>query len=218
MRGATSFADGQRRRHSNAMTPLIAFRISDFEFVSDFEFRISDFSRETPLARFVPSAMGLAPQKSGVAMGAKAIWRRLAGRLKALCRFGARPILPILPASVANALPGLGRVHVRIPGCPRRMSLNTYGGAGKDRIALKLGRQGVFGYEPECMQVFLRLLANTRFFVDVGANTGLYALVAAIQDPARRVVAFEPVPEIHDMLRANIALNRLANLTAGALA
>ncbi len=43
--------------------------------------------------------------------------------------------------------------------------------------------------------------------LDVGANTGVYALAAAALDPAACVVAFEPVPRVCNRLRDNVALN-----------
>lgn len=43
--------------------------------------------------------------------------------------------------------------------------------------------------------------------VDVGANTGFYALIAARAAPAARILAFEPFPLALDTLRRNIAVN-----------
>jgi FkbM family methyltransferase len=95
--------------------------------------------------------------------------------------------------------------------------MRTYGRAGKDRIAVKVWRHGLSSYEPETLAVFQALLPGTRLFVDVGANTGLFSLLTAL-DPARRAIAFEPVPEIFAMLRANVRLNTMTNLTAEPLA
>jgi FkbM family methyltransferase len=44
-------------------------------------------------------------------------------------------------------------------------------------------------------------------FLDVGANTGVFALVAAAQPECQAAFAFEPNPETYEMLEANIALN-----------
>jgi FkbM family methyltransferase len=43
-------------------------------------------------------------------------------------------------------------------------------------------------------------------FVDVGANQGLFSLIAARNPQCRRIVALEPVPETHALLAANLAL------------
>jgi FkbM family methyltransferase len=50
-------------------------------------------------------------------------------------------------------------------------------------------------------------------FVDIGANQGLYSLIAAHNPRCRRIVAFEPVPATHARLAANVALNGGADRT-----
>jgi FkbM family methyltransferase len=47
--------------------------------------------------------------------------------------------------------------------------------------------------------------------VDVGANHGYYSLVGALWNPALRVACFEPVPQIYERLKKNIALNNLGD-------
>lgn len=49
-------------------------------------------------------------------------------------------------------------------------------------------------------------------FLDIGANAGAFALVAAQRLTHGRVVAFEPNPAVYADLLANIALNRAANV------
>lgn len=49
--------------------------------------------------------------------------------------------------------------------------------------------------------------------LDVGANIGVYSLLAASQvGPAGRVLAFEPGPEAHRRLTENLRINRLDNV------
>ncbi|MCL9998558.1 MAG: FkbM family methyltransferase [Erythrobacter sp.] len=50
-------------------------------------------------------------------------------------------------------------------------------------------------------------------FVDIGANQGLYSLIAAQNPRCRQVIAFEPVPTTHARLAANVALNGGATRT-----
>jgi FkbM family methyltransferase len=144
-------------------------------------------------------------------------WKAISKTCKTICRTAAAPLLPLLPDALANRFPFLGKVAVRGPGNVR-VRFFTYGPAGKDRIALKLCRQGILGYEPETVGVFLALLHETRLLIDVGANTGMYALLAAALDPARQIVAFAPNPQVFDMLQANIRLNRYRNIRAESLA
>lgn len=133
--------------------------------------------------------------------------------LKSGCRFLCRPILPLLPDSVINKMPFLGRVTVIGPD-QIRIKFHTYGTHGKDRIAIKLARRGMNAYEGETIQLFFALVKPATTIVDIGANTGLFALLAAITKRTSHVVAFEPVPFIFDMLQKNIRLNQLQNLKA----
>lgn len=50
-------------------------------------------------------------------------------------------------------------------------------------------------------------------FVDIGANQGLYSLIAAQNPNCRTIIAFEPVPATHARLAANVALNGGAERT-----
>lgn len=50
-------------------------------------------------------------------------------------------------------------------------------------------------------------------FVDIGANQGLYSLIAAKNPMCRQIIAFEPVPATHARLAANVALNGGAERT-----
>lgn len=145
-------------------------------------------------------------------MAAKlAIGKRLGEMAKAGCRWACQPIVPLLPDSLANRLPFLGRVCVHGPH-GLRLRLHSYGPRGKDRIALKLARRGLAGYEEETTRVFLELARHAQTIIDIGANTGLFALLAAKSQPRCRVIAFEPVPFIFDMLARNVRLNELNNV------
>jgi FkbM family methyltransferase len=66
------------------------------------------------------------------------------------------------------------------------------------------------GWEGTSLRLWARLAPLAGIILDVGANTGVYALAAATMNPAARVFAFEPVRRIADRLRHNVALNRLA--------
>lgn len=66
------------------------------------------------------------------------------------------------------------------------------------------------GWEATSLRLWARLAPQARTILDIGANTGVYALAAAALNPRARVFAFEPVPRIAHRLRHNVALNRLA--------
>src|SRR5690349_4711957 len=93
--------------------------------------------------------------------------KRLAESIKSGCRRIARPLLPAVPDVVTNRLPFLGRIGVRGPG-QLYLRMLTYGAAGKDRIALKLARKGLVGYEGETIRVFLPLVRQASAVIDIG--------------------------------------------------
>lgn len=76
-----------------------------------------------------------------------------------------------------------------------------------DRVGETIYWSGLRGYEWSTMRVFLDAIRTARVVVDVGANTGLYTLVACAAAPNICVVAVEAVPEVAAGLRRNLALN-----------
>jgi FkbM family methyltransferase len=69
-------------------------------------------------------------------------------------------------------------------------------------------------YEPE-LPYLERILSPGKVFVDVGANFGVYTLVASrLIGETGRVLAFEPTAQSFAILRQNIELNRFSNVDA----
>jgi FkbM family methyltransferase len=80
----------------------------------------------------------------------------------------------------------------------------TYG----DLIGQTLFWRGLWhSVEAQEIQVFLRLAREANFVVDVGANTGLYALVACAANSRSKVMAFEPAPVVQENLVRNVQIN-----------
>ena len=76
------------------------------------------------------------------------------------------------------------------------------------------GSDESIGYDPHeaCLEpAFRRLLGAGGVFVDVGAHVGHWTVRLAAQ--ARKVIAVEPDPATAAVLRENIALNGLVNVT-----
>jgi FkbM family methyltransferase len=69
------------------------------------------------------------------------------------------------------------------------------------------------GFEKNEIRWLLSFLNPEDLFVDVGANFGLYTILAAKALPQGRVVAFEPAPLVGSLLRLNVLLNNLRNVT-----
>lgn len=74
----------------------------------------------------------------------------------------------------------------------------------------EIGCVNVLTHEWQQREILYDLLPNGGVFLDVGAHVGTHSLALALK--ASRVVAVEPNPNTADMLRANIALNGLANV------
>jgi FkbM family methyltransferase len=86
-----------------------------------------------------------------------------------------------------------------------------------DPVELDLIFKGTF--EPETVEVFSSLLFPGMTVLDVGANIGLFTLVAAHRvGPGGRVHAFEPTPSLAKHLRGNLALNGLENVELNVVA
>ena len=55
----------------------------------------------------------------------------------------------------------------------------------------------------------IRAFENTHVFIDIGANQGLYTVLAAKNPNCRRVYAFEPVAKTFSLLKRNVELNQV---------
>jgi FkbM family methyltransferase len=53
---------------------------------------------------------------------------------------------------------------------------------------------GLEGFEPATVRLFAKLATRSRVIVDVGANVGLYTLLAAAVAPEASILAVEPMP------------------------
>ena len=113
--------------------------------------------------------------------------------------------------------PSARRVYpLNIPGLGHPAALRVH--ARPDRfISRAIAERGV--WEPFETAVFLDLVRPGGVVVDVGANIGYYAVLAAQRaGPAGRVHAFEPERANFRLLQANLRLNACANASARRLA
>lgn len=96
---------------------------------------------------------------------------------------------------------------------PRAIEFRLSDSGRRDHIANLVRDRGLAAYEAGMPCLVASLLAGERGFVlDVGANTGLFSLLAAATNPAIKVCAFEPLESVREILDANLALNpSLAN-------
>jgi FkbM family methyltransferase len=84
--------------------------------------------------------------------------------------------------------------------------LFSYSAVPGDGIGKALYWQGI-GFLDGEFQAFYRMISRSHFFVDVGANTGVFSLIACAMNSVIRVIAFEPVPEIYERLVTNVTIN-----------
>ncbi len=108
-------------------------------------------------------------------------------------------------------------VRVEVPSRPGESPphLRMYALDGRDQVVRALRAGGWGAFEPPLPSVVVQLVRRWPHTVlDVGANTGLYSLIAVTAHPQAMAVAFEPVPEIVDLLRANLAANPQAKRVA----
>ena len=69
------------------------------------------------------------------------------------------------------------------------------------------------GYEEGICAYWLRLAREFRTIFDIGANVGLYSLLAGWANPQSKVYAFEPAVEVSAILQRNIELNGMQNIS-----
>lgn len=85
-----------------------------------------------------------------------------------------------------------------------RFKMNHYGFQIENEIFWK-GLEG--GWEKASVSLWTKLAANSKTIMDIGANTGIFALIAKAVNPQTKIYAFEPIKRVHEKLQANILLN-----------
>lgn len=65
---------------------------------------------------------------------------------------------------------------------------------------------GLFAHEPETMRIWTDHARKVDMVLDIGANSGVFALAAATVG-ATNVHAFEPLPRVYKLLQRNVSIN-----------
>ena len=76
-----------------------------------------------------------------------------------------------------------------------------------DRVSAPLYWTGLRSWEAETFSAFVPLARASRGFLDIGAYTGVFTLVAATANPALSAVSFEPNPQRFRTLVRNLERN-----------
>ncbi|HOJ25443.1 MAG TPA: FkbM family methyltransferase [Bacteroidales bacterium] len=66
---------------------------------------------------------------------------------------------------------------------------------------------GKYGWEPNSINLWIKLCKNSNVILDIGANTGIYSLIAQSINNAAMIYSFEPVERVYEKLIYNIKLN-----------
>jgi FkbM family methyltransferase len=69
-------------------------------------------------------------------------------------------------------------------------------------------------YEDDEFRLLKRLTQRSQYFIDIGANTGIFSIYAASANPKLNVLCFEPHPSNFDRLAKNISINSTTNVNA----
>jgi FkbM family methyltransferase len=68
--------------------------------------------------------------------------------------------------------------------------------------------KGMEGFEPQSLKLWARISKDADTIFDLGANSGIYSLIAKSENPNSKVYAFECVDRVFNVLKNNIALNK----------
>ncbi len=109
--------------------------------------------------------------------------------------------------------------RVAVPGAPGEVLVRSSVGyllcpASDYPLLAALVDAGELDSEVGTRLLIQKLLRPGHTFVDIGANIGMHTLAAAAAMQARgRIIAFEPHPMTHDLLRKSLMLNGFAGMT-----
>jgi FkbM family methyltransferase len=107
----------------------------------------------------------------------------------------------------------LVNVTVNLPGGGHQIWFDLDPARPTERIIGNYFAQGRL-YEPDVAAVLVRAIQPGDTVLDVGANIGIFSVLAArLVGPAGRVVGFEPGPDNLARLAANLRLNGVMNVT-----
>lgn len=117
-------------------------------------------------------------------------------------------ISSFIPENILQNVPIVGIVNFSLP-THKIMCLET---DENDVISRALYWETIDGFEGGTIRTFMKVLKISHTFLDIGANTGLYSLIAALDSPKKKVYAFEPVPSVIEYFKRNVELNKVKNI------
>jgi FkbM family methyltransferase len=88
--------------------------------------------------------------------------------------------------------------------CCSFLMRNGYG----RNIEARVFWRGVDGFDTYTIRIWMKLVNRSRYIFDVGANTGIYTIVAKAMNADAQVYSFEPIDRVYEVLLENIHINR----------
>ncbi|KYC40128.1 hypothetical protein WA1_29745 [Scytonema hofmannii PCC 7110] len=82
-----------------------------------------------------------------------------------------------------------------------------YSSTSDDYVGNALFWRGLSSWEPETIEVFYKLAQKSNLVLDIGANTGLFTMLALSANPNSQVLSFEPVPNTYKQLVSHVKRN-----------
>ncbi|MFN0128183.1 MAG: FkbM family methyltransferase [Verrucomicrobiales bacterium] len=131
---------------------------------------------------------------------------RLPGINAALKAF--RPVFARFDLRAVDKFPVRGSIPIRFQG----RTVFVMESDGRDSVASGAFWVGLDAYEGCTLTVFAHFAKTSHQIVDVGANTGLFSLLAASLNKDAVIHAFEPFPGAADLLEANLRANRFGTI------
>ena len=116
----------------------------------------------------------------------------------------------VLPRRVYTRLQPIGEIRIAGPG----EDSFRYCASAEDYFVRQVAWCDFRDWETATAQYIADGARDCGTFLDIGAHTGIYALLVATLSPETRVLAFEPEPRIFPALVANLELNGFANVSA----
>ncbi|MDO1448851.1 FkbM family methyltransferase [Rhodocytophaga aerolata] len=120
-----------------------------------------------------------------------------------LVRTGLKKISEVIPilTRLKKRWPVSGIVTLRFEGT----SFKAYA-ACDDHIINNLFYEST--YEQRELKIISILSKSCKVILDIGANTGIYSIVASLNNPSLKIFAFEPHPQNYVRLQKNVSLNQ----------
>jgi FkbM family methyltransferase len=119
-----------------------------------------------------------------------------------------RPFRGRLPARMLTKIPYVGSVKCNLPN-GRSFTLHS---DGRDFVASAVYWYGIDGVEGLSTRAFIDLLNGVEVVLDVGANSGIYSLIAGSYSEHIRVYGFEPVRAVYEYFANAVSRNQLSNV------